>query len=760
MMNVKQNNIDNETKEVIDSFVSEGFDLLDKAESKIINIDEDKNEEVVNTIFRMFHSIKGSAGYLNFENIKKVTHEAETLLDLFRKEGRKPTQTEIDLLYQTCDFLRQLIDGVEKELTDQGFEEATQIIVNDITQCIVNVKAEVKGGVVRRSKKDIFVEKKIEINPLDSGHEAKQDSLITNEMVENYISESIDIIDRIEEKIINFEKNPTNKDLILDAYRNIHTFKGNSGFFGYKDLEDLSMKIEGVFENIRSGKIKINHYLITGFLKDIDTIRQKLADISVKILHKELKETKKTFQTFYKEDSGHKRKLGEILVEMGEVSSEVVEKTVETQNKPIGEILVESGNVTKETLNKALEIQKASAVYTGGVTSIGVQRKDVRVDTSKLDKLFDLVGELIIAGAMVSNNPELKGLKLEGFNKSVNFFNKITRELQEVTMSIRMIPLEGLFTKMIRLVRDLSRKSNKIINLLVYGEDTEMDRTVIEEISDPLVHILRNSIDHGIESEEDRLKKGKEKSGNIKLGAKYEGNEIWVIVEDDGAGLNREKIIKKGIEKGLISGDIEKISDDDIWKLIFEPGFSTAEKVTEISGRGVGMDVVRINLEKIRGKIDIKSEKGKGTTITLKIPLTLAIVEGVTIKVGESCFSIPTIDIIEFFKVNNNQITFTDNDNQLIKVRDEIIPAIKLYEAFNVKTNKRNLEDGVIIVVQSNNKKACLLIDEIIGSQQIVVKSLSDYIGSIKGVSGCSILGNGDVSLIIDTNGLIRRFID
>ena len=343
--------------------------------------------------------------------------------------------------------------------------------------------------------------------------------------------------------------------------------------------------------------------------------------------------------------------------------------------------------------------------------------------------------------------------------KSANSLSKITRELQEVTMAIRMVPLDGLFNKMTRLVRDLSIKSAKDIKLHISGEDTEMDRNVIEQISDPLLHILRNSIDHGIEPTDIRISKKKTNFGNIYLSAKHEGNEIWISVKDDGSGLNREKIIKKAVENGLLKGNIEEIKDEEIWQLIFNAGFSTADKLSEISGRGVGMDVVKKNIEKLKGRVDIHSEYENGSEIILKIPLTMAVIDGITVKVGNNLYSIPNTDILEFFKVKPEQIFTIENGNLVIKLRESIIPVLKLYKVFKKETNITELTDGVIILLHGSGKKVCVLVDEIRGNQQIVIKSISEYLGKLNGISGCAILGNGDVSLIIDTSGLINEYI-
>ena len=378
-----------------------------------------------------------------------------------------------------------------------------------------------------------------------------------------------------------------------------------------------------------------------------------------------------------------------------------------------------------------------------------------KVDTSKLDKLFDLVGELITIETMVINNPDLADLELPNFTKSVNMLSKITRELQEITMSIRMTPLEGLFNKMKRLVRDLSIKFDKKIDLEISGQETEMDKNVIEEISDPLVHILRNAIDHGIEPAEVRKKNNKNEMGKIKLHAGYEGNEIIIVIEDDGAGLNKEKILKKAIDRGLVKMAPEQLTDREIWQIIFEPGFSTADVVTEVSGRGVGMDVVRRNLEKLRARIDIHSTLGGGTKLSLRIPLTLAIMETMVISVGTGKFALPILSMRESFRPKKEDITVTMDGLEMVKVRNELFPVVRLHEIFEQEPVNKELDKGILINIESRGRRVCLLVDDILGQQQTVIKGLSDYIGKIKGVTGCMIMGDGEIGLIIDIDTLI-----
>lgn len=751
--------MDKNNKEIVDSFISEGLDLIENAEDKIGRLEKDKDQELVNTIFRMFHSIKGSAGFLQFDNIKNVTHEAETLLDIFRSSKSIPDQHEVDLLYQTCDFLKQLIINVEGSLTDKGFEKDAEIIIHGIKESIRNLKTDVEPV---KEKKNRTEKKPVP----ESVPEISIESLITPEMVERFVSESLDGFDQVEKYLLELEKAPYNKDLIKEIFRKVHSFKGNAGFLGFGELEEIAMEMENYLDLVRNEKAAINGKSATLLLNIIDTFGKSLKNIKETGTGPDGVPNKKEIIDslrilgLSKPKSGIFKPLGEILVEMGAATPEAVEQALENQKRKVGEVLINDANVSPQAVEEALEIQKNLNPLVTDSIQAQYQRKDIRVDTVKLDKLFNLIGELITAEVMVTNNPDLKDKELRNFQKSANYLNKITRELQEIAMTIRMVPLEGLFNKMVRLVRDLSRKAGKEVELIIKGSETEMDRTVIEEISDPLVHIIRNSIDHGIEQPADRERIGKKAAGAIRLEARYEASEIWIIIEDDGGGLNREKILRKARDKGLLSRDTEAMSDEEVWQYIFEPGFSTAEAVTDISGRGVGMDVVKKNIEKIRGHIQIQSTMGKGTRVVLKIPLTLAIMDGINVRVGQSQYSIPVTDIVESFKVRASQITNTEGRNSVIKVREEIIPVIKLYEVFRIKPQNTEITDGIVMVVQSNGKKAGLLLDEIIGNQQIVVKSISSFLGNIRGIRGCSILGSGEVSLIIDIGGLINQCID
>jgi two-component system, chemotaxis family, sensor kinase CheA len=382
----------------------------------------------------------------------------------------------------------------------------------------------------------------------------------------------------------------------------------------------------------------------------------------------------------------------------------------------------------------------------------------ISVNVDKLDKLMDLVGEMVIAEAMVTQNPDLRGLMLDNFSKAARQLRKITGELQDMVMSIRMVPLGPTFFKMNRVVRDMSRKLDKEVHLDIIGEDTEVDKNIIEHIGDPLMHLVRNAIDHGIETSEERITKGKPAAGIITLEARNAGSEVLIIIKDDGKGLCKNKILNKAADNGLISKSPAEMSDKEIFNLIFLPGFSTKEAVTEFSGRGVGMDVVAKNIEAVGGAIQVESYENKGTTITLKIPLTLAIIDGMNIRVGMARYTLPIVSIKESFRPKGNDVFKDPDGNEMIMIRGQCYPILRLHELYRVKTDITDIDRGIIIMLESENRTACLFADELIGEQQVVVKALPKYIKTIKkinGLAGCTLLGDGSISLILDAEGLI-----
>jgi two-component system chemotaxis sensor kinase CheA len=395
--------------------------------------------------------------------------------------------------------------------------------------------------------------------------------------------------------------------------------------------------------------------------------------------------------------------------------------------------------------------------------SLSKSKNIISVNVEKMDMLMDLVGEIVITESMVTKNPELKDLELENFNKAARQLRKLNNELQDIVMSIRMIQIGPTFHKMHRIVRDMNKQLGKNTRLEISGEETEVDKNIIDTLGEPLMHLIRNSLDHGIESKEERLEKGKDERGLISLDAVNTGGDVIISIQDDGKGLDRDKIIQKASKNNLITKSPEDMSDREVFSLILLPGFSTKEDVTEYSGRGVGMDVVKRSIEKVGGNIQIESEKDKGTTISIKIPLTLAIIDGMKISVGESIFTVPTTTIKESFKAKKEDLMKDTSDNEMILIRGDVYPVVRLHEVFNLKSEKEDLLEGILVMVETDESSYCLFADEILGEQQVVVKPIPGYLRQYKvkdsGVAGCAILGNADISLILDISGIANEYI-
>lgn len=790
-------NAANEQSEFIQAFIDEGREMLDQVEPLLIELEKRSDEscavdgEVLNTIFRLFHSLKGAAGFLDLGTVSKVTHEAETLLDLFRKGEASLNSRHVDLLNRTTDFIRQLLDSIETQLDDKGFEREADEIIADLKDLIFTIAN--KGRKVTQKGTPSVPNHRQRAgagtNPGDQGAVAESNFpasansesvpeemlqlTISPEMKTQFVTESEELLEAAETALISLEKDPGSAENISQAFRAIHSIKGNAGFLGYGDLEQISHRAETVLDIVRSHEESQTSDIFSLMLQVIDFLRCGIRDLGqgknpeipgtlglVSLLEDTVRklqgkiagtDNSPAAQSPAQVSAAKPQNISPSLVPMAET---------ETSNAGDSPAFEGSEDIQEERRTGADRRSGVDrrASDRRAADKNPAQRQSIRVDVEKLDILMDLVGELVIAEAMVAQNPDLQGLNksLDRFEKSVMQLNKITRDLQDVATSIRMIPLSGTFRKMIRLVRDLAQKSSKKVELEILGEETEVDKTVIEQINDPLVHIIRNSIDHGLETPDEREKSGKPPIGHVSLEAKYVGGEVWIIVRDDGRGLNREKILSKARERGLISGDESELKDEEVWQFIFQPGFSTAEKITDVSGRGVGMDVVRRNIENIRGKVEVRSETGKGSMVILRIPLTLAIIDGMITRVGGNLYIIPVIAIKESLKVDTKYITCTMDGQEIANIRGRLIPIVRIRELFNLNHNSlTSLEEGILIVVENEQKSMGLFVDEVVRQQQVVIKGLSNYVGNVGCVSGCTILGDGDISLILDIAGIM-----
>lgn len=718
------------------------------------------NNEKINAIFRPFHSIKGTSGFLDLTAITQVTHTAENLLDLIRSGEIKFSQDHIDLLCRALDFIKEALDHVEDCLDDHALEAQANSLASTIQKAIDEAKAKCCLDEESIAEADTPAAPD---GDAGAGIPADFRIEITPEMVKGFIEEADELLQQMEQGLLDWLKSPDDMGLISELFRAIHSFKGNCGFLSFKDLEELSQEMETLLEAAKSGTSMDNNKAAELLLQLKDVLREAVADISqngkgeIEGLAVHIKAIKGILpQGEPKSKTGEAPPfLGEILVSDGSVSKSDVDAALGIQQRPIGEILIDKGVATPEQIEQALEKQE-EVKEKQGMDRRRVKRQDMRVDVDKLDSLINMIGELVIAKNMLVNNPDLEGMELEHFGKAAQQMNKIVQDLQESAMAIRMIPVAGLFRRMIRLVHDLSVKSGKKVDFKLKGEETEIDKTVIELISDPLVHLIRNSVDHGLEALEERVKLGKPQLGYITLSASHEEGKILITIEDDGKGLNKEKILAKAISKGLVEEDGTNLSEEAIFGFIFLPGFSTAEKVTNVSGRGVGMDVVKRNVEKINGQIEVKSKKDCGTKFILHIPLTMAIIEGMMVRVGNCKYIIPIMSIKQNFQPNPEAITITPDGQELALVRENLIPIVRLHELYNVTPDYKELHEGVLIIMEAHSMNTCLFVDELLGQQQTVIKGLSKYIGGARGVSGCTILGNGEICLILDAGSLME----
>ncbi|MCD7730529.1 MAG: chemotaxis protein CheW, partial [Oscillospiraceae bacterium] len=398
-----------------------------------------------------------------------------------------------------------------------------------------------------------------------------------------------------------------------------------------------------------------------------------------------------------------------------------------------------------------------------GNKGTGQKQSLISVNLHKLDTLLDLVGEIVITEAMVTSSPDLKGLRLDNFQKSARQLRKLNSELQDTVMSIRMVPISGAFNKMTRIVRDMKVKLNKDVDLVFEGEETEVDKSIIDQLNDPLMHMVRNSMDHGIEDNvQDRIARGKPAKGKITLSAYNSSNEVIIVIADDGTGINAQKVLEKAEKNGLLTKPMSEYTDKEVFNMIMLPGFSTNEQVTEYSGRGVGMDVVRKNIEKIGGSVSVDSKWGEGSNFIIKIPLSLSIVDGMEVSVGQSIFTIPINSIRESFKIKPSQLVKDTDGKEMIMIRGECFPLIRLYELYDLTPGTDDLYEGIVILVESDGKCACIFADELIGEQQVVVKPFSSLLNNFNvkqnGMAGCSILGDGSITIILDISNIISDF--
>ncbi|WP_417582156.1 chemotaxis protein CheW [Nitrincola sp.] len=715
--------------EVLQTFIAESRELLQQMEDALLQLEQcDDDPEIINAIFRAAHTIKGSAGLFGLDHLVAFTHVAESVLDRVR-DGELSIHDDLSaLMLQVCDHVGVLIELIA---ADESMDDATEKngtrLVEQLQGYLGSATAQdteetdkrhISLHASRGDDADALMRFVDDTAETDNWHISLRfgADVLRNGMDPASFIRYLGTFGRIVRIVT-----------LLDRLPDADEMDPESNYLGFEiafNSDTDKAEIEGVFDFVRD-------------------------DCEIRILppHSKIIE----YQGLIRDLPEEEMRLGEILIRCGTLTQVELDSVLATQSKlegpatrPIGEVLVEEHLVRPAVIEAALEKQKQVKESRGGDAGL------IRVDAAKLDQLINLIGELIIAGAGASLIAEKAGMA--ELNEANETMTRLVEEVRDSALTLRMVQIGGTFNRFQRVVRDVSKELGKDIYLEISGGETELDKTVVERIGDPLTHLVRNSMDHGIESAEVRQANGKSPQGKVRLNAYHDAGSIVIEVSDDGAGLDRDRIYTKAVDKGLIAADAV-LSDKEIYNLIFEPGFSTADQVSNLSGRGVGMDVVRRNIQALRGTVDLDSEPGKGSMVRIRLPLTLAIIDGFLIGVGDASYVVPLDMVVECIELDQAQQD--TRSGHYINLRGEVLPYVRLRDQFDIQGEPSRREN--IVVVNYAGHKAGLVVDRLMGEFQTVIKPLGKVFSVVRGIGGFTILGSGEVALILDVAGLIRQ---
>ncbi len=716
---------------MLEVYLYENNQLLERLQEIVLEQKDEAcfDEDSINEIFRTMHTIKGSSGVMMFDEVTKISHKLEDVFYYLRESQPKnvPHLELVEHVLTVSDFIAAEMEKLENGGTADG--DATAIY-DEVDKFLTKIKSN-DADAEEVIKENVHEEpQQFYIAPMASSASKffkiyltyKEGTQLANIHAYKVVYDLKEIAEDLlytPEDIITNEKSA---DVIMDQ--------------GFLMLLQTQSSEEDLREIIKEGyeleKVEIVPCTAQDFQQGFDSVGSEIR-IDLESSVEEIEKRAEEGAASLKEDEGR------------------AEAKSEEKPKPLapGDFVIQSkepGKAKKLAKDKPKKAEKASFIS---------------VDVRKMDMLMDLIGELVISESVVLQNQDLKvpGLKLDNFNKAAGQMRKISSDLQNVIMSMRMVPLTNTFQKMNRIVFDVSRKLGKDIEFEMIGETTEVDKNIIEHISDPLMHLVRNAVDHGIETQEEREASGKTEKGRVTLSAKTESGKVWIGVQDNGAGLNREKIVAKAKKQGIIDPykPDSEYTDKEVYQFITLPGFSTNEQVTEYSGRGVGMDVVVSNLQSIGGSLEIESEPGQGSVMYLKIPLTLAIIDGIVMEAGGTTFVVETGIVKEFIGIRENTVITKPNGEEFVMIRGEGYPVLRLSEWYHLeKSDDADTQEAMIVMVEMEGEILCILVDRLVGKQEIVVKPIPDYIKKVNGLSGCTQLGDGSIALILDVAGLIE----
>lgn len=693
---------------MLEMYLYETNTLMEQLDELLIEAEKnsDFTTNDVNEIFRIMHTIKGSSAMMEYSTLMEIAHHIEDLFFYIRENGMDSLDEShkndlFNLMFQSTDALRGEVEKIEND----------EPLSTNIDPIITNINS--------------FLEKISSKGNNDSG-----DSSAKPEASSAAPAADKDAIAAINQELSGC---PDSK---MPFFIRIHFEEGSGmenlrAFMVVTALKERDLEFECYPPDVETNSDTADTIIDNGFFVALSS--QEEVDAAVQCIKEQ-----NSVQTY-----------------------EIIENVHAKKAQPTQKKTEQAAEQNTHAAAPAESAQKGSPAP--AAHNAPVKQSLISVSLSKLDSLMAVVGEIVITESMVTSCPDLQNLKLDNFMKSARQLRKLTDDLQDIAMSLRMVPVSGTFQKMNRVVRDMRKKLNKDVRLTLVGENTEVDKTIVDSISDPIMHIVRNSVDHGIEeTAEERIAAGKKPQGEVVLAATHTGSEVIITIRDDGRGMDTDKILAKAERNGILTKPASEYSKKEVLALLMLPGFSTNEEVTEFSGRGVGMDVVKKNVESVGGTISMTSEFGQGSCTTLKIPLTMAITDGMEISVGKSLFTIPIANIRQSLKIRNDEVILDAGGNEIVKCLGEFYPIIRVHEFYNIETEKTNIEDGILIWVEAADKSFCLFVDELLGEQQVVVKPLPTFLNSFNirnsGIGGCTLLGDGNISLILDIGNLYTAY--
>ncbi|MCF8025529.1 MAG: Hpt domain-containing protein [Desulfobacteraceae bacterium] len=739
--------------EILGEYLAQQEAVISEIEDLVLSLEQQADSQVLKELKRLLHTAKGEAGVIGLNRIEKVCHQVEDYIQ------RHEEHLEADLLLEFKDWFEQAVTALKNSTAGPSEQDLLHALADEGPKEAGREPEKAEKPETQPAEKPDEQSDKQQGSPRQGSDEACDELLSPvaiddPEITADFISEANEHFEISDENLLTLENDPENEEAVASIFRAFHTIKGTTSFLGLTPISVLAHKAENLLDEVRKKRLDFNGEVVDATFNALDLLKK---------MNKDLESVLAVGEMFVppQELAGVFAQLQRAL--SGESSSAPVKAPGEPEEPEVSA----GRDSTADTAAESREAQAGAAPEpepaasaqaangSGGYAGKAV-KQTMKIDADRIDLLLETIGELVIVESIVGQEAGVNQAQGRDLERNLGQLKKITRSLQDIGMSMRLIPIDNTFRKMGRLVRDLSKKSGKKIELVMEGRETELDKGMVEKLGDPLVHMIRNAVDHGIENTaEERSAAGKNPTGTILLKAYHQGGNIHIDIQDDGRGLDRDAIAAKALERDIIS-NTENMTDEEIYALIFEPGFSTAKQITDVSGRGVGMDVVKSNIESMRGNVRISSQKGVGSTFTLVLPLTMAIIDGMIVRVGPERYILPLLSIIESFQPTSEMITTVSGKGETVPFRNRLLPLFRLAHLFGIPDAQMDPTQALVVVVEDAGRQVAVLVDELLGQNQTVIKNLGQGLKDVEGIAGASIMPDGTPGLIIDVNGLVK----